>query len=357
MSEAFDLAAELVGISSPSRHESEIAEFVTTRLAGVAHLEVSHLGDNVVARTNHGASRRVIIAGHLDTVSTGGAIARIEGDDLWGLGAADMKGTVAVMLLLAAELAAPTVDVTWIFYAREEIGRAESGLLEIEAVAPELLVGDVAILGEPTCAAIEAGCQGTLRLVVSIGGITAHSARPFMGVNAIHRAGRVIDAIASAAPRVVVLDGVSYAEQIQVVAVEGGRGHNVVPDRATVTINHRFAPDRTPEEAEAWVRSLITDLVDDSLGDIVEVHDAAQGAAPHLDHPVLQKLLELSDAPVTGKVGWTDVATFAALGVPAANFGAGDPLVAHHPDERVERHSIDAVYNVLRALLTDPSLA
>jgi len=356
VTDAFELATSFVACGSPSRDESELAGRITSMLDGSAHLEVTRIGDNVIARTSLGRNRRVIVAGHLDTVSTGKPEPRVEGDVLWGLGAADMKGTLAIMAGLAAELETPPVDITWIFYAREEISRSESGLIEIQEADSSLLDGDVAILGEPTNAAIEAGCQGTLRLEVILGGIKAHSARPFMGVNAIHRMAGVIQAIADADPREVPLDGVVYAEQVQVVLAEAGIGANVVPDRASLTINHRFAPDRTEAEAEAWVRSVIDPYLDVTLGDEVHLRDSAPGALPGLGDPVLARLRELSGVPVVAKVGWTDVATFGALGIPAANFGAGDPLVAHHPDEHVTRQSLVAVESALRSLLSDPEL-
>jgi succinyl-diaminopimelate desuccinylase len=354
-----ELAIEFVNLASPSRDEAALADLVERRLREHDHLEVIRIGDNVVARTSFGRRRRVVVAGHLDTVSTGDAISRVDGRVLWGLGAADMKGTLAAMLLLAGSLAEPSVDLTWVFYAREEIGRAESGLLEIERVDQSLLEGEVAILGEPTDGIVEAGCQGTLRLSITLAGVTAHTARPFMGVNAIHRSVPLLAALAAAAedPRVAVIDGVAFAEQIQVVGISGGSAGNVVPGSATIVVNHRFAPDRDVEEALAWVRTVVDPHLDLSAGDQVVLDDGANGAAPHLDDAVLRRLIELGGGAVRAKVGWTDVATFAAIGVPAANFGAGDPLVAHHPDERVDLDSLEDVHRILFELLTDPTLA
>jgi len=354
-----ELAIAFVDVASPSREERALADLVEERLMAAPHLSVTRIGDNVVARTTHGRARRVVVAGHLDTVATGEAGARVEGRVLWGLGSADMKGTLAAMLLLAEQLEEPPVDLTWVFYAREEIGRSESGLLEISEVDASLLAGEVAILGEPTDGFLEAGCQGTLRMSISLVGVAAHTARPFMGVNAIHRAAPLLAALAEAgaSPRVARIDDVDFAEQIQVVGITGGGAGNVVPDRVTVVVNHRFAPDRTLAEAEAWVRGIIAPHLDPSVGDAAVLVDGADGAAPHLHHPVLARLTELAGHRVRAKVGWTDVATFAALGVPAANFGAGDPLVAHHPDERVDLDSLAAVHQVLLDLLSDPSLA
>jgi len=356
VSEIFELACELVGIPSVSREEGRLADRVEELLASSPHLTVRRIGDNVVARTDLGRDRRVIVAGHLDTVSSGAQGARIEDGTLWGLGAADMKGTLAVMITLAGQLDSPTFDATWIFYAREEIARSESGLLEIELADPTLLEGDVAILGEPTDAAVEAGCQGTLRLEVLLGGIPAHTARPFMGLNAAHRLAPLLSAIVAASPRTVTIDGVTFAEQCEVVGVHGGSGGNVVPAEVTLVVNHRFAPDRTPEAAIAWLRGVIDPHLD-AARDHVEVIDVAPGALPSLEDPVLGRLVALSARPVSAKVGWTDVATFAGRGIPAANFGAGDPLLAHHPEERVSEESLLAVASTLRDLLTEPSPA
>jgi succinyl-diaminopimelate desuccinylase len=277
---------------------------------------------------------------------------RIHGEILWGLGAADMKGTLAVMATVALELERPAHDVTWVFYAREEVARAESGLHEIAAHNSTLLDGDVAILGEPTDGAVEAGCQGTVRLKVTMGGVSAHAARPFMGRNAVARLSPVLDAVVAAAPRSVELDGITFVEQCEPVGVSGGTGGNVIPDEASLVINHRFAPDRSGDEAVAWLRSVIDPYLEEGT-DVVEVIDLAAGAAPHLGHPVLAALVEASARPVVAKVGWTDVATFAERGVPAANFGAGDPTLAHHPDERVSAAALAHVAQVLRTVLSD----
>ena len=243
--------AELVAIPSVSHDEGVIAATVEKALAPCPWLEVERVGDNVVARTDRGRPQRLVLAGHLDTVPPNdNAQARLEGDTLWGVGSSDMKGGLAVMLDLATTVAEPEVDVTWCFYACEEVGRAESGLLQLWNERPDLLAGDAAILGEPTCALVEAGCQGTLRVRITLKGVRAHTARPFTGRNAIHRLGALIDAVAAWGGREVVLDGCTYAEQLQAVAVEGGVAANVVPDRATLVLNHRYAPDRQAAEAE-----------------------------------------------------------------------------------------------------------
>jgi succinyl-diaminopimelate desuccinylase len=350
MSDLGLLAAELVSISSPSRAEGPLADVVERLLAAGAHLEVRRIGDNVVASTTGTNSQRVLVAGHLDTVPGRHEPGVISDGAVVGLGAADMKGTLAVMITLALELSSLPREVTWLFYAREEIARSESGLHELAAVAPELLEADVALLGEPTSTAVEAGCQGSLRLSVHLGGVAAHTARPFMGVNALRRLAPVLEAVASATPRVVELDGVTYHEQLEPVGIEGGSGANVLPDSASLVINYRFAPDRSPEEAEGWVRSVIEPHLDRD-DDTITVLDVAPGALPGLTHPVLARLVALSERPVAAKVGWTDVATFAERGVPAANFGAGDPKLAHHPGERVQLDELERLSTILRKLL------
>jgi succinyl-diaminopimelate desuccinylase len=339
----------LVSISSVSRNESEIASFVESTLRDCAHLEVERVGDNVVARTSGHHVTRVIVAGHLDTVPGDVSGASIRDGAAHGVGACDMKGSLAVMLNLARDPAPRSSEVTWIFYAREEIARSESGLSELIELRPELVQGNVAILAEPTGGRVEAGCQGTLRAEVVLTGARAHTARPFTGRNAIHRLGAVIDRIAGYEPRMVDIDGVRYIEQLQVVAVEGGIAPNVVPDRASLTINHRVAPDRNAEQATEWLASFLGGLIKSE--DQLNVLDWAPSAPPMLTNERLRALVDLTGQRPEGKMGWTDVSTFYELGVPAANFGAGDPLLAHRSDEFVTAQELDEFERVLRAWL------
>jgi succinyl-diaminopimelate desuccinylase len=342
--------AELVAIPSVSHDEAAIATVVEKALAPCSALTVERIGDNVVARTELGRPQRLVLAGHLDTVPpNANARPRLDGDTLWGVGSSDMKGGLAVMLDLATTVTEPGVDVTWCFYAREEIGRADSGLLQLWNERPELLAGDAAILGEPTGALVEAGCQGTLRVDITLKGVRAHTARPFAGRNAIHRLGALIGAVADWGGREVVLDGCTYAEQLQAVAIEGGVAANVVPDRATVVLNHRYAPDRQALEAEAFVRALVQPFLEPE--DEWKLIDAGDGAPPSLGHPLLADLVEKSGAAPKAKVGWTDVASFWEHGVPAANFGPGDPLLAHHPEERVTREQLEQTRRVLAGVI------
>ena len=346
-----DLAQSLVGTPSVSRNEAAMAQFVVDYLSEAAHLEVIRIGDNVIARTQLGRERKVIVAGHLDTVDTPGITTRREGDVLFGLGSADMKGTLAVMLDLAKHLRAPRYDITWIFYAREEITRVESGLLEIQASRPELLEADVAILGEPTNALVEAGCQGNLRVKITLAGKSAHTARPWMGVNAIHRVGHLIEDLNRIERRKVEIDGVTFGEQVEAVGVGGGHGGNSVPDEAWVTINVRVAPDRTPTEALAWLGEEVLNRHMREDGDEVEILDAVSGALPSLGDPVISGLVAATGGAVSAKLGWTDAATFSAMGIPAANFGAGNPEFAHHIDEHVTHSDLERLRSVLIEVL------
>lgn len=342
--------AELVDIASVSRNEAEITDWLTAALRDVPGLELTRVGDNLVARTSLGRGRRLILAGHTDTVPVNGnATAVIEGDRLYGVGSTDMKGGLAVMVEAARAFVEPAVDVTYVFYAREEIASAESGLAELYDQRPDLLVGDAALLGEPTDGVLEAGCQGTLRLRVELRGERAHTARPWMGRNAIHRLGGLLAALADQPERRPVLLGCEYREALQAVGVSGGVAANVVPDHAEVVLNHRFAPDRSAEQAEAHVRSVLAPWLEPD--DTVELVDVAPAAAPALDHPLVAALVARNQLPVRAKLGWTDVARFAQHGVPAANFGPGDATIAHTAGEHLDRAPLERVWTATADLL------
>jgi succinyl-diaminopimelate desuccinylase len=342
--------AELVDIPSVSHDERAITDRIESELRAAPWLTIDRLGDNLIARTALDRPMRVVIAGHTDTVPVNGNDrARVEGDTLWGLGSSDMKSGLAVMLELATTIDAPAVDVTYVFYAGEEIAAEHNGLGQVLRDRPELLRGDVAILGEPTDGVLEAGCQGTLRLDVTLTGARAHSARPWMGRNAIHRLGRLLAILEAWDGRRPVVDGCEYREAVQAVLVEGGVAGNVVPDRARVVINHRFAPDRDEAAAEAWLRELIAPAMDE--GDTAEILDAAAGARPGLDHPLIAALVARNDLEVRAKLGWTDVARFSVLGMPAVNLGPGDPLLAHTADEHVTRDQLERTWTIMRDLL------
>jgi succinyl-diaminopimelate desuccinylase len=350
VTDLIERTARLVAIPSESHAESALADHVEREVRAHGHLSVDRIGDNVVARTGLGRAHRLVVAGHLDTVpANDNATPRVDGDVLWGLGSADMKGGLAIMLDLAARMPDPAVDLTWVFYAGEEVAAVHNGLGHLFEQRPDLVAGDAALLGEPTDAALEVGCQGTMRLEVTVTGARAHTARPWMGRNALHRAGRLLAALDEYDERRPVIDGCQYREALQAVFVEGGVAGNVVPDRATVTLNHRFAPDRTVEQARAHVEDVLAPYLDD--GDTVTVLDVAAPAPPGLTHPLLAALRDRNQLEVRAKLGWTDVSRFAAAGTPAANFGPGDAALAHTRDERVERASLDAVHAALSDLL------
>lgn len=339
-----------MGIASVSHQEGLIADRVEALLRGGHGLSVERLGDNVVARTSLGRGQRLVLAGHLDTVpAAGNELGVLDGDRLSGLGAADMKGGLAVLLELALGVSEPAVDVTWIFYVCEEVDQRFSGLGQLARERPELLVADAAVLAEPTSSVVEAGCQGSMRLVVTLAGARAHTARAWAGVNAIHRLGAVLGAVAAYQARRVLLDGCEFVEGLQAVRVEGGVANNVVPDAASVVLNHRFAPDRDPAAA----RAAVMEALGPALGpqDTVEVAEAALAALPSLEHPLLASLVHRSGSAPRAKLGWTDVSFFASRGVPATNFGPGDPALAHTPGEWVDRADLETAYRVLADLL------
>ncbi len=346
----------LVDIPSVSGDEGPLVQHLQDDLSAVTGLELTRVGDNLVARTHLGRPSRVILAGHTDTVPpSGGQGSRREGDDLVGLGAADMKGGLAVMVELAHRIGEQPArlrsDVTWIFYAREEVAASDSGLLELIQHRPDLLTGDVAVLGEPTGGVIEAGCQGTLRVRMTLSGARAHTARPWMGRNALHRLAAVVVEVAGMAERRPVLSGCEFREATQAVSAQAGVAPNVVPDQAQVVINHRFAPDRDAEAALAHLRETLGPLLES--GDEVVVEDSAPAAPPGIDHPLLAELVGLSGGGVRAKLGWTDVARFAELGIPAVNLGPGEPALAHTPGERVSAQALAGVYLCLERWLAE----
>jgi succinyl-diaminopimelate desuccinylase len=342
------LTAALIDIPSVSRDERRIADEVEAALREQTGYEVIRNGDAVLARTDLGRPSRVILAGHLDTVPIADNVpARRDADHIYGCGASDMKSGDAVFLHLAATVAEPVHDITLILYDCEEIEASANGLGRIERELPDWLRADVAILGEPSGGYIEAGCQGTLRVVLSVAGTRAHSARSWLGDNAIHKLGPVLDRLASYQGRVVDIDGCTYREGLSAVRVDGGVAGNVIPDAASVMVNFRFAPDRSPRTALDHVHEVFDGLAVD-----LEQTDVAAGALPGLHHPAAAALVAAADGLVRAKFGWTDVARFAALGIPAVNYGPGDPNLAHRRDEWVSVAQIGAVTAALRRYLS-----
>ncbi|MDP9336470.1 MAG: succinyl-diaminopimelate desuccinylase [Actinomycetota bacterium] len=346
------LTEELCEIPSVSGTEGALADVVEARLkASDGRLLIERIGANVVARTELGCARRVVLAGHLDTVpANGNQSPRRDGDVLHGLGTADMKGGLAVLLALADDLVRrgrARFDVTLVLYEGEEVADEHNGLRRLFAEAPQLVQGDLAILLEPTGGWVEAGCQGTIHVRATFDGVRAHSARPWMGTNAIHRAAPFLDRCARFEAATVDVDSLQYREALQVVQIAGGIANNVVPDRCAVVVNRRYAPSRPLDAAVAEVVGFCTD----AGADHVEVLNASMAAPPNLAHPLIAEMVGVYDLPVRPKLGWTDVARFAAHGIAACNFGPGDPELAHTADERVDRASLDACLGLLETFL------
>lgn len=348
------LTRQLCDIASVSGDERCIADAVEATLREYApHLVLTRDGDTVIARTELGRARRVAIAGHLDTVPINENLPvrdvtdEVSGESMiWGRGTVDMKAGVAVQLALAVELVEPTVDLTWVWYDHEEVASELSGLGRAMRHHPHLFGADFAILGEPSNGTIEGGCNGTLRARVTLRGTRAHSARSWMGVNAIHRAGALLERLAQFVPERIVVDGLEYREGLNAVRIEGGVAGNVIPDACVFEVNYRFAPSRSGAEASAFVERFFADA------DAVEIVDLAPGARPGLDAPLAQRFVDAVGQIPTAKFGWTDVSRFSALGIPAVNFGPGDPLLAHADDERVPIAQIESSAAALRAWLT-----
>ena len=367
------LALALVRVPSVSGAEAPLADAVQAALAARDHLEVLRHGNTVVARTRLGRAERVVVAGHLDTVPvsrrTGNVPCSLEEPHghtvVWGRGSVDMKGGVAVGLHLAATLAAPRRDVTWVFYDNEEVADELNGLGRALAAHPDWFEADLAVLGEPTGASIEGGCNGTLRLILDVPGLAAHSGRAWRGVNAIHAASTLIERVRAAPLRTVDVEGLAYRESFSVVRIEGGAAANTIPDRCRVTVNYRFAPDLTAEAALARARRVLAGLgadgdeaepvIDAGTGPVaVELDDLCPAARPGLDSPMARELIALvreRGGGVGPKYGWTDVARFSAAGVPAVNLGPGDPVLCHTDDEHCPVAQIEAVAGALRAWL------
>jgi succinyl-diaminopimelate desuccinylase len=341
-----ELTARLVDIESVSGGEEPLADAIEAVLRELPHLDVHRDGNAVVARTDLGRPRRVVLAGHIDTVPVAGNLpSRTEHDRLYGCGTSDMKSGVAVQLRLAAQVGEPNQDVTYVFYDCEEVDAQRNGLLRLSGNRPDLLAGDLAVLMEPTSGVVEGGCQGTLRAEIRATGKRAHSGRSWLGINAIHEAGRILDVLRGYQPREPLVEGLAYHEGLNAVGISGGVAGNVIPDECVITVNFRFAPDRSPAEAEEHVRQLFA-------GWEVAVVDVVGGARPGLGDPAVASFVTAMGGEPRAKFGWTDVARFGALGVPAVNYGPGDPQLAHTADEHVEIAAISGCEARMRAWLT-----
>lgn len=347
---SIDITRQLCDTPSVSGDEKRVADDIWAALSGLAHLDLVRDGDAIVARTTLGRDKRVVIAGHIDTVPINDNVPtrpeRIDDVDyLWGRGTVDMKAGCAVALKLAAELTDPVLDITWVWYDHEEVSDSLNGLGRLSRLRPELLAADFAILMEPSNSSVEGGCNGNLRAEIRTFGLRAHSARSWIGDNAIHKAAPILDRLAAYEPREVEVDGLVYREGLNAVGISGGVAGNVIPDECMVHVNYRFAPSRSADEAVAHIRELFGEFE-------VTIVDLAQGARPGLDAPLAEQFLAAVGGVAKPKYGWTDVARFSALGIPAVNYGPGDPLKAHADDERVALHQILECERGLRAWLT-----
>ncbi len=333
MIEAVSLAKRLLEIPSVSRNEAVICDYLDQLLREDGGLSVTRFGNNLVVRVP-GSGPGVLLAGHIDTVP--GDVEVYEDDEvLRGLGAVDMKSGVAVMCDVATRGLGRNLTV--VLYACEEVDASENGLRRLAAEFPALLDVDLAVVLEPSGGAVELGCQGTLRARVDLGGRRAHSARPWMGRNAISRAAALVALVDRLEPRRPVLGDVEFRESLSTVRIESFVANNVIPDSARVWLNYRFAPDLTPEMAVERLVEWLGPVLEE--GDSVSIEDSVAGA------PATQSGFEglvLAAGSVRAKLGWTDVGFLATHGVSAVNFGPGDPLLAHSPVEEVGKAEIIA---------------
>ena len=344
-----ELTRELVDIESVSGNEGQIADAIEQALASCPHLSITRDGNAIVAKTNLGLPKQVVIAGHIDTVPVAAnlpsKLMSFEREQvIWGRGTVDMKAGLAVMLKLAAEITKPVMDVVWVFYDQEEIEATKNGLGRLVRNHPELIKGSFAILCEPTAATIEGGCNGTMRVELALSGIKAHSARPWMGSNAIHKLGGALQILNAYIPEEIEVDGLIFRESLNAVMVSGGVATNVIPDQATLTLNYRFAPSRSVEDATEYLKKMFPD-------NDFSVVDSASGARPGMNSPEAMAFVDAVQAPVNPKYGWTDVSRFSEMGIPAVNYGPGDPNKAHADDENVPASQIYACEVVLRKFL------
>jgi succinyl-diaminopimelate desuccinylase len=346
---AAELTAQLVDIESVSGNEQPLADAIAAALADLPHLSLHRDGNAIVARTAFGRTERVVLAGHIDTVPVHDNLpSRLDSGVLYGCGSCDMKSGVAVQLRLAAQLTAAAKDVTYVFYDCEEVEAARNGLLRLTRNSPDLLGGDFAVLLEPSGGVVESGCQGTLRADVIARGQRAHSARSWLGSNAIHLAGGVLDVLRGYHARQPVVDGLQYHEGLNAVGIAGGVAGNVIPDECVVSVNFRFAPDRSADQAAKYVRGLFD-------GFEVRVTDVASGARPGLAQPAATSFVAAIGGQPRAKLGWTDVARFDALGIPAVNYGPGDPQLAHTRNEHVPVAQIEQCEQQMLAWLAAAS--
>lgn len=330
-----ELTERIVDVESVSGNEDTLADAIEYALRSLEHLAVQRDGNAIIASTELGRDQRIVLAGHIDTVPVADNVpARSENGRLYGCGTSDMKSGVAVQLKLAATLTEPVHDLTFVFYDCEEVEAERNGLRRLALHHPDWLLGDFAVLLEPTGGMIEGGCQGTMRADITVSGERAHSARSWMGSNAIHAAGGILEILREYKPRYPEVEGLEFREGLNAVFVSGGVAGNVIPDSCSVTVNYRFAPDRTVRDAEAHLRDVFADFE-------VRVTDAAAPARPGLDHPAAATFVHtVGSGQARAKLGWTDVSRMSELGIPAVNYGPGEPTLAHTAGEYVELDAI-----------------
>lgn len=343
--ELSQITLDLVNVASVSQDEKVIADLVQDSLSQASHLKLTRIGNSVIAQTNFGNKKRVVIAGHLDTVPANNNFPGKKTDtEIVGLGSVDMKSGIAVALKLALEVTESNFDITYLFYESEEIETKFNGLEIISQKAKELLACDFAILMEPTDGILEVGCQGTLRFEVSVAGKRSHSARWWNGQNAIHGLTDLLAILNNYQSREPIIDGHKFREGLQAVKINAGVAGNVVPDLANITVNHRFAPDTSVELAVENMQKLFKDFN-------FKLIDSASSAPTGLDQVLIKEFVAIINKDIAPKFGWTDVARFAASGIPAINFGPGNPNLAHHPDEKVSIKQIEDVYLAMKSWL------
>lgn len=352
MERLFLATKELVDIESVSRNEGDICSFLYQKMEAIGGYDLKRIGNNLIASSrNYDPAIGTIFAGHLDTVPPFGEVkATVDGDLIYGLGAVDMKAGISVMLGLADSFSSRD-NVRFIFYASEEIARVFSGLLEVESEDPKLLEGAGAVLLEPTGGFIEAGCQGTARIKVGIRGKRSHSARAWMGLNAIERCGRLLTHLEQFEHDPINYGGVTYRPALVTTKIEGGVAGNVVPDYAEITVNLRYAPSQSDDATISHYVNLLQRQISPELGDTIEVVESAPSAPPSLENSIIAALKQSGVRGVRAKLGWTDVAFFHERGIPAVNYGPGDPELAHTKDEVISKEEIQEAYEVLTRLL------
>ena len=346
-----DLLETLVNMPSVTGGEGPIADWIMARLRGRPGGELLRSGNAIAWRPVPAVPARplIVLAGHVDTVpAQGNERARREGGNLFGLGATDMKGGDAVMLTLLESLRPQDLrfDVAYVFYDAEEGPAVNNGLRRLLQEMPWLRAASLAILLEPTDLKLELGCNGMMNAEVTVRGKSAHSARPWTGVNAVERAAPWLAQVTKFEPRPMVFAGAEFVETLQVTTLRAGRARNIVPDELVANLNYRFTPDRTLAEAERALRAMVPPDFE------CVIVDAAGPGKACGDHPEVQAFVRRFGAMVAGKQGWTDVAQFTEAGVPAFNFGPGIPDLCHQAAEYCPIANLETATRWLAQFLT-----